>query len=211
MIRQLCGREGAHRRLDRIEMENFDYSAIYSILQDTTPQTTQAIALKKLKAKIIRLNRKHHLRMFIDNGEQDRISGEEPSPHHLLKIRKRQAHRTVHQVYDTDGSLKTPPADILRVFTDYMRRKYDHIQVNEERMRHMMNCGLNLIPSAANTTLEESITMEELFQAVKQGKANKAPGQDGICLEFIKKAWDVTKCDLLEVMNNIYRDAIISD
>jgi len=114
-------------------------------------------------------------------------------------------------VYDTDGSLKTPPADILRVFTDYMRRKYDHIQVNEERMRHMMNCGLNLIPSAANTTLEESITMEELFQAVKQGKANKAPGQDGICLEFIKKAWDVTKCDLLEVMNNIYRDAIISD
>ena len=75
----------------------------------------------------------------------------------------------------------------------------------------MTNCGLKTIPSAANTALEESITMEELFQAVKQGKPNKAPGQDGLCLEFIKKTWEVTKYDLLKVMNNMYRDGIISD
>jgi len=187
-------------------MENFYYSAIYSVLQDTTPQTTQAIALKQLKAKIIRLNSKHHLGMFIDNGEQDRITGEEPSLHYLLKIRKWKAQRPVHQVYDTDSSLKTSPADILRDFTDYMRRKYDHTQVNEERMRHVMNCGLKTIPSAANTTLEESIKMDELFQAVKQDKPNKAPGQDGICLEFINKTSEVTKYDLLGVMNNMYRD-----
>ena len=183
MIRQLFSRKGADRRRDCIEMEIFYYSAMYSVLQDTTPQRTQAFALKKLKAKIIRLNSKHNLGMFTDNGEQDRITGEEPSLHHLLKIRKRQSQRPVHQVYDTDGSLKTSPADILRVFTDYMRRKYDHIQVNEEIMRHMTNCALETIPSAVNTVLEESKTMEELFQAVKQGKPNKAPGQDGICLE----------------------------
>jgi len=185
MIRQLLGREGADRRRDRRKMENFYYSAIYSALQDTTPQTTQAVALKKLKAKIIRLSCKHHLGMFIENGEQDRITGEEQSLHHLLKIRKRLAQRPVHQ--DTDGSLKTSPADILRVFTDYMRRKYDHIQVNEERIRHITNCGLKTIPSSANTALEESITMEELYQAVKQGKTNKAPGQNGICIDFINK------------------------
>jgi hypothetical protein len=114
-------------------------------------------------------------------------------------------------MYDTDGSLMTSPADIFRVFTEYMRRKYDHIQVNEERMRNMTNCGLKTVPSAANTALEESIIMEELLQAVKQGKPNKAPGQDGICLEFIKKTWQVIKYDLLEVMNNMHRDGIISD
>jgi len=51
MIGQLLGRDGADRRHDRIEMENFYYSAIYSALQDTTPQTTQAVALKKTKGK----------------------------------------------------------------------------------------------------------------------------------------------------------------
>ena len=55
MIGQLLGREGADCRPDRIEMKNFYSSAIYSALQDTTAQTTQAVALKKLKAKIIRL------------------------------------------------------------------------------------------------------------------------------------------------------------
>ena len=77
MTRQLFSREGADRRCDPIEMENFYYNAVYSVLQDTTPQTTQAVALKKLKATIIRLDSKHHLGMFIDNGEQDRITGEE--------------------------------------------------------------------------------------------------------------------------------------
>jgi len=54
------------------------------------------------------------------------------------------------------------------------------------------------------------MTMEEIFQAVKQGERNKAPGQDGICLEFIKNTREVTKYELLEVMN-MYGDGIISD
>ena len=108
MIRQLFSSEVADCRRYRMEMENFYYSAIYSVLQDTTPHITQAVALKKkLRAKIIRLKSKHHLGMFIDSGEQDRITGEEPSLHHLLKTRKREAQRTVHRVYDTDGILKT--------------------------------------------------------------------------------------------------------
>ena len=165
-------------------------------------KTDQAVTLKKLKAKIIKLNSKQ---------EQDRIIGEEPSLHHLLKTRKRQVLRTVHQMYDTDGSQKTSPADILRLFTEHMRPKYDRIQTNKERMRHMMNCGLKTIPLAANIALKEPITMEELFQAIKLGKPNKAPGHDGICLEFIKKTWEVIKYDLLEIMNDMYRDGIISD
>ena len=199
MTGQQFSQEGADRRSDRIEMENFYFSAIYSVLHDTAPQTDQAVALKLLKVKIIRINSKHNLGMFIDNGEQDRINCEEPSLHHLLKIRKWQTQPTFPQVYDMDGS--------LRVFTDYMRRKYDHIHPNEDRMRHGMTCGLKKIHPAP----EESITINELFQAVKQGKPNKEPGQDGICLEVVKKTWEVKKYNLLELVNNMYRDRIISD
>jgi len=84
------------------------------------------------------------------------------------------------------------------------------MQVHEDRMRHTTNCGLKTISSAANKVLEESITMEELLKAEKQGKPNKAPGQDGICLELINKTREMTKYELLEVMN-MYRDEIISD
>ena len=43
---------------------------------------------------------------------------------------------------------------------------------------------LRAIPDSANAAPEEPITIDELFHAVKQGKPNKAPGLDGICLEF---------------------------
>ena len=46
MIGQLFRSEGTDRRRNRIEMENFYCSAIYSVLQNTAPQTTQAVALK---------------------------------------------------------------------------------------------------------------------------------------------------------------------
>lgn len=72
---------------------------------------------------------------------------------------------------------------------------------------HTTNCGLKTI----HTALEESLTMEKLFQAAKQVKLNKIPGQDGICLEIIRKTWEVTEYDIPEVMNNIYRGGIISD
>ena len=39
-----------------------------------------------------------------------------------------------------------------------------------------MNCGLKTIQSVPNITLEESVTMEEIFQAVKQVNPNKTPG-----------------------------------
>jgi len=45
--------------------------------------------------------------------------------------------------------------------------------------------------------------LEELRYAITQGKASKAPGQDGICLEFFRTAWDVIKHDLSHIMNHM--------
>ena len=66
----------------------------------------------------------------------------------------------VTQIYDQEGTLQTSSADILHIFAVYMRRKYDHIPIADESVRRMMDCGLKKIPSAANTTLEEPITMD---------------------------------------------------
>jgi hypothetical protein len=52
--------------------------------------------------------------------------------------------------------------------------------------------------------------MDELFCAIKQGKPNKAPRRDGICLEFCKHKWETTKQDLLDIMNDMYREGKIT-
>ena len=63
----------------------------------------------------------------------------------------------------------------------------------------MENTLNKTLPSAANTVLDAPVTMEEFHLAVRSGKPNTAPGDDGICKEFFKVTWETTKYDMLEV------------
>jgi len=55
-----------------------------------------------------------------------------------------------------------------------------------------------------NATLMEPISLEELKTAISQGKPNKAPGVDGIGLEFHRIGWNIVQTELLQIMNSMY-------
>jgi exonuclease III len=91
-IRQTFIREGAGRKRDRRAMENFYYAAIYDLLNTTNEHTSTAITLKHLKAQIIRLHHKELQSIFLDNNDQDKIDGEEPTIYHIIKQKKDKQH-----------------------------------------------------------------------------------------------------------------------
>ena len=101
--------------------------------------------------------------------------------------------------------------DILRAFAEHFKRKYDMIPVSSECMKRIMDCNLTTVPDGANLALEEPVMLEEIQHAIQTGKLHKAPGHDGICQEFLKKMWETTKEDLLPIVNEMYRDAFISE
>jgi hypothetical protein len=148
---------------------------------------------------------------MMDSGEQDRFGCEEPTFYHLLKKRKQRVQLTIHSIRDKDGSLLTSSLDILHAFAEHFKYKYDTISISVECMKRIMDCGLPTVPDAANLALEEPVTLEETYQAIKRGKSNKATGYNGICLEFLNKTWQTTKDDLLYVMNEKYTEALVSD
>ena len=90
-------------------------------------------------------------------------------------------------------------------------RKYDHIPSSAESIRQTLDCVLKKLPPIAANIREEPTTLDELRTAVATGKARKAPGCDGISLEFFKITWEVTKQDLLNIMNTKYSNGIITD
>jgi len=59
------------------------------------------------------------------------------------------------------------------------------------------------LPSYA-AYLEQLITAEELYTALKCGGSNKAPGSDGIGREYYIRLWDTIRKDMLEIMNHMY-------
>lgn len=102
---------------------------------------------------------------------------EEPSLYRILKQWKRQDSRTVDGIYDSEGNFQTSPSNILRTFTEFMKKKYDAIQVPTT-----VTC--KTVPQVANYTFDEPIIMDEPHLAVKQGKKLKAPDYVGIGSDF---------------------------
>jgi len=92
MIRLTFHREGAERRRDRIAMENFYYSAIYQVLQAPANHVQKATTLKRLKAKIIRPHSIQQQGILLDNGDPDKIVGEELSIHNFISAIQQKKH-----------------------------------------------------------------------------------------------------------------------
>ena len=56
-------------------MENFLYECIYDILSSSAPQEEKWPALKRYKAKIVKLHTDRINTILLDNNENDRLGG----------------------------------------------------------------------------------------------------------------------------------------
>jgi hypothetical protein len=92
-----------------------------------------------------------------------------------------------------------------------MQQKFDTSPTNEGNIRKMTRRIRERIPIKAIKETDDPITMEELHEAVKKGKPNKATGEDGISQEFFKMMWDTIKNELLEVINQMCDNGITNN
>uniref|UniRef100_A0A453SB26 Reverse transcriptase domain-containing protein n=1 Tax=Aegilops tauschii subsp. strangulata TaxID=200361 RepID=A0A453SB26_AEGTS len=72
---------------------------------------------------------------------------------------------------------------------------------------HPRECALNLDDLIAPSNLDDldaPFGEEEIWQAVKQLPARKAPGPDGFTAEFLRSCWPVVKQDFVHVFQQLY-------
>jgi hypothetical protein len=84
-----------------------------------------------------------------------------------------------------------------------MQRKYAARPTDPQAIRDIIQTISTGIHTEADVDLVKPIDMDELKLAVHQGKKRKAPGIDGICLEFYQQTWDTTKHDILKTLNRM--------
>jgi hypothetical protein len=187
-------------------MENFYYSTIYDILRESADHNTTAIALKRLKAQIIRLHSQELHSIYLDNAEQDAVNGEEPTMYHIIKAKKRQTNRTITHITDDQGMVQTNQETILRTFDNHMRTKYEPIPIQEEAYGEIIRSIQRTTTREENDNLELPITEDEIMLAVEKGKPNKAPGNDGISQSFFKSTWSTIHHEIHEMINQQYTE-----
>jgi hypothetical protein len=59
------------------------------------------------------------------------------------------------------------------------------------------------LPSTQIPPDEQTVTFEEIKQAIGKGGNNKAPGPDGIGTAFYIENWEIVKDDLCDVLNQM--------
>jgi hypothetical protein len=167
-------------------------------LRSDIPELAKLPTPQKYKAKIVRLHATRLEKGMLDNDSKDRMEGDEPSLFRISKMAKRRETRDIHHVQDQHSNIVTRQQDILTTFLTHLRQKYQPCTTKLQEV----------IPSTCSTKfsyqLEQPITTKEILSALQKESKHKAPGIDGISLEFYIANWKTIHPDLLKLLNQMF-------
>ncbi len=116
--------------------------------------------------------------------------------------KKNGLNRIMHSLLLESGTEITEPKEIRKravaFYSELYRREYTDV----EEIASCFYESLPKVPEGANTELEKPYTKGELYDALKSMESGKAPGIDGIPVEFYKSLWAVLGDDVLEMLND---------
>jgi hypothetical protein len=107
-------------------------------------------------------------------------------------------------VRDENGTIYTSPRGIATTFSTFLKKKYTNIAVDPECISTLSNIIPKLVSREMANDLETPFTIPEIHHAITSGGQNRAPGRDGISLEFYKRTWDFIKDDLCTILNTMF-------
>ncbi|KAA8593148.1 hypothetical protein FQN60_009264 [Etheostoma spectabile] len=117
--------------------------------------------------------------------------------------------RAVHALCSATGPELREPGEIRRHAVDFYSELYSSEYRDNEELFESFSEGLPKVPTDVNAELEEPLALEELFTALQSMEGGKAPGIDGIPVEFYREFWTDLGGDLLSVFNESFNDMLL--
>ena len=95
----------------------------------------------------------------------------------------------------------------------HINRYYEKLYREEPYDESIQNEFLELISNKLSDTdielLGKDITEDEIYTAVQNLNINKAPGIDGIPVEFYQKYWNIIKVVFVQIVENIVKGTLL--
>ena len=121
----------------------------------------------------------------------------------------RQTKKAINELYDKIGKSTTDQNEIMKIEVDYYKKLYQSTNTDNEKLKkYIENTKVqNKLSNNESEKCEGEITIEECTNAISKMKLNKAPGLDGLSVEFNKKFWNNVKNLIKKVFNFNYERA----
>ena len=97
----------------------------------------------------------------------------------------------------------------------YIEKYYEKLYVEENVEMEYQEWFLHFVNKSLTENeinkLKENVTGSEIFKAINDMNVNKAPGLDGIPIEFYLKFWDIIKDEFIEIVTNIVNGTLLNE
>ena len=126
--------------------------------------------------------------------------GESSSSFFCRLEKKLCADRAISAIRAADGSVVTSPEHLCNVFKAFYVDLFSAVPVDGAARAELLS-HVSALPTSDSAVCEGALTLDECFSALSGMARGKAPGCDGLPMEFYLKFWNILGQDLVDVLN----------
>lgn len=149
----------------------------------------------------------------------EQIDGEKVSAYLIKQQAKVKSKTLISSLKTEEGIMENLNANVVLKGKDslnmyiekYYEKLYKEEGFDEEYQDWFINFVNNELTDNEIIILESNVTNNEILRAIKDMNVNKAPGLDGIPVEFYLYYWDIIKKEFIEVIKNIINGMLLND
>ena len=128
--------------------------------------------------------------------------GETSSAYFFRLEKKRSADRWISALRETDGTFISNPNDLCRSFASFYSDLFTAGPTDPAAQESLLDNVSSSLPQDQAELRDGLLTVEECYGALISMAKCKAPGSDGLPMEFYVKFWGVLGSDLVKVLNS---------
>ena len=179
-------------KLIRLRRRLVDGDDTVSVLISDTESRLKAPRVKEIEGIMIRSRAQ-----WLEEGER-------PSRYffNLQKIKAQRSH--ISSVYDLNGTEVSSQEEIEKAHVDFYSRLFSEEPIDAALQDDLLSSLSRQLSSDQASSCEGQMTLDEMTLALRSMNANKAPGPDGLSVEFYAKFWDRLGPYLCRVLNACY-------
>ena len=136
--------------------------------------------------------------------------GESSSAYFLRLERKHGSDRWISALRDRDGSIVSSPPDLCTSLSSFYSDLFSASSVDPQVQADLLENLSSSLSGGQSSLCEGHLTVDEVLSALRGMARRKAPGLDGLPMEFYLKFWPVVGADLVSVLNSCFDSGSLS-